>query len=149
MQIINILYLQWFNISSWNMPHSYNKYHISKPNIIHVAITFKYGTFCLLYSVFPAFCFSSCNFIQYLSFEIIQSIHINLALFACSNNKSRQNYAKKKWLGKSTVLIFIDYCFVYDKISITFVTPENQKVVGLYHIQLFDKNRLIKYWSMI
>lgn len=95
MQIINVLYLQWFNISSSNMPHCYNKYQISKPNTIHVAIIFKCGTFCLLNSVFPAFCFSSCNFIQYLSFEIIQSIHINLALFACSNNKSRQNMQKK------------------------------------------------------
>ena len=58
MQIINVLYLQWFNISSSNMPHCYNKYQISKPiqymsQLFSNAVPFVFSILFSLHSAFP------------------------------------------------------------------------------------------------
>lgn len=86
--------LALFFFKKWN-------YGALKLRVVLVWNELSSDTLCFLDSVFPAFCLSPCNFIQHLSFEVIQSVHVDLSLFTCFDERTL--ILKKRWSCKSIV----------------------------------------------
>lgn len=78
---IRCVLLALFKKKKWN-------YGAIKLRVVLVWNELSSDTLCFLDSVFPAFCLSPCNFIQHLSFEVIQSVHVDLSLFTCFDERT-------------------------------------------------------------